>query len=475
MASVFGRTSMQHHSVSQGLLSDMGPGMHPRVSILGGQFRLVDEAGQKYGAPCVLRNTANGSVLQLLAVIIGSNPKRSRVFFENVYDPDNPGPPDCFSDNGLAPSVNASNPQARTCAECEWSKWGSDISVLTGKKIKACSEKRKIALMVIGDTTQRIYEMQIPPATLKNMAKYAAYCAQHSPPGESRKADVCDFITGISFVSGQTGVLEFQAFSWISSAYRDPDGTVRAAVDAQMQPLDAPDQGEAVGALIDEIWSGETLPLLLGLNDQPWTPPAQLSGPLPGMMGAGAPVQHAIAHQPSHTVPGAAPYAGSPFEPPAGRAPVQPAAAFPPPAAPSAQAPALAAPQQQQPAGQNPPPARATRGRKPRSQADAAGAAGGALSTGQAPFLGTTNPAPPATGEDIPDFLRRGRNSDHGGAPAGGPVHLAASASLQPAGGSGPDRATIESGQFGMVDAAPPPNDLAKTLGGVFALPVARN
>lgn len=479
MTSVFGRNSMQHHSVSQGLMSDMPAGMHPRVSILGSQFTLLDEGGQHYGAPCILRNTAQGQKMTMLAIIIGSNPKRSRIFYERDYDPVNPGPPDCFSDNGLAPSVDATNPQARTCLECEWSKWGSDISALTGKKIKACTEKRKIAILVVGDTTQRVYEMQVPPASQKYLAKYVALCAGHQPPGESRKADVCDFVTAISFVPGQVGVLDFEPFAWISSVYRDSNGTVMASLDARGQAVDAEDRGESVGQFIDEIWGRDDIPILLGLNDQPWTPPA-LSAPLPGMTGSSSPVQHAIASQPTTTVPGAPPYApppppaqlpspviGSPFAPPAGREPAQPVSSFS-----SAQTPqASQAPQQQ-----------SRRGRKPRSEP---AAAGGAAAHSQAPFLGgaaaavaaatgqSPNITPAPSGGDIPDFLRRPSVPNDEGR-SGGRVDVAAGPSLQPAERPSADRATNESGQFGMVNAAPPPTDLAKTLGGVFALPVAR-
>lgn len=472
MSSVFGRNSMQHHGVSAGLLSDMGPGMHPRVSILGGNFRLIDEAGQGYGAPVILRNTTQGQKLSMLAIIIGTNPKRSRIFYERAYDPVNPGPPDCFSDNGVAPSVQASNPQARTCAECDWSKWGSDISALTGKKIKACSEKRKIALLVVGDTTNRVYEAQIPPATLKNMAKYAAMVAANSPPGEQRKADVCDMVTAISFVPGQTGVLEFEPFAWISSTYLDDADTLRVAVDAQMNPLPAPDGGESTGEWIDEIWGGDSMPLLLGLNDQPWTPPASATS-LGGMRGLTAPLEYGATPSTTAAAPaaqgavagqgGLAP--NSPFAPPEGRQPVQATSPFVAPAVNPPPAPA-GAPQQQV----------TKRGRKPKTVEPAAGVAGAQAATGTqvAPFQrGAGAGAAVADGGDIPGFLRRAGVPDNGAATAGGPVNVASGPALQPGSGPGVNSGAAGSPPFGMVDAGPPPTDLAKTLGGVFALPVA--
>jgi len=307
--SVFGRQSMQNRQVSVAVTSDLGPGMHPRISIRGGQFGLLDAGGQRYGAPVILQNTPQGQQVILRVIIIGSNPKKSRIFFDQPYDPDNPGPPDCFSDNGLAPSVNAATPMARTCAECRFSQWGSDTSQVTGKKTKACDEKKKLAVLVVGDTTRMAYELQVPPATLKNMAKYANMLAGQNAPGTNRKADVSDFVTAMFFVPGSTGVLDFTPYAWLTSSYIGQSGAIEVAVDAQLQPLMAPQGGEDVGALIDDIWQTNELDELLGLRDQAWQAPA-LSSPLPGMTGY-------IAHQVGHAAVEAAvappyPHGGAP-------------------------------------------------------------------------------------------------------------------------------------------------------------------
>ncbi|HEX8838236.1 MAG TPA: hypothetical protein VF748_14940 [Candidatus Acidoferrum sp.] len=285
MGSIFDRNSTQERpSLGQSMLSELGGALHPRISIRGGSFALLDASGQRYGAPCILQQTPQGQKMVMLSIIVGSNPHKSRVYFDQPYDPDNPGPPDCFSDNGTAPSVNASNPQARTCAECEWGKWGSDTSQLTGKKTKACSEKKKIGILVVGDSTTHVYELQIPPATLKNLAKYVSQVVAISPPGTNRKAEPSDLITAISFVPGQTGILEFAAYAWLSSASFGPNGAIQVCLDAQGQPVVAADQGTEVADVIDEIWRGNELDEILGLKDQPWSPPA-LTGPLPGMHG----------------------------------------------------------------------------------------------------------------------------------------------------------------------------------------------
>src|SRR5882724_3649550 len=140
--SIFNRAGVR--LVSADATADLGAGMHPRVSIKGGRFTLIDAGGTKYPWP----------TLALPVIIVGANPKKSKVYFENGYDPDSALPPTCFSDNGVAPSINATRKMARTCAECELGAWGSDTSPLTGKATKACNDKKKLAVIVIGDQAQ---------------------------------------------------------------------------------------------------------------------------------------------------------------------------------------------------------------------------------------------------------------------------------------------------------------------------------
>lgn len=442
--SVFGRQSVQQRNIAAAILSDMGPGMHPRISIRGGSFALVDAAGMRYQAPVFLRNTPQGQKVTMLGVIIGSNPKKSRVFYASKYDPDNPGPPDCYSDNGLAPSSNASAPQARTCAECEWGKWGSDTSQLTGKKTKACDEKKKIAIMVVGDSAGLSYELQIPPATLKTMAVYAATLAQGSPPGESRKADMSDMVTAFSFVPGQTGLLEFEPFAWLTSSYIDRDGTLCVATDAGMAPLQSPDQGESVGQRIDDIWASNELDNLLGLNDTPWTPGA-FTSPLPGMAGyLGAQQSNAPHMIPPR--PAASPYAPANIATP----PVQPHLPF---ASPAVQSPHSGPQPAAPPSPASNVPAPTQRARKPRAAA------------GPAPAQQVFPQPQPQGGDAIPSFLRR--SATVSAAPP-------ASAGVSLPTGAAPDPSPNGGASYGMVEAGAPPSEIENVLDAAFKLNTTR-
>jgi hypothetical protein len=377
---IFARAGVR--AVSTDALSDLGPGMHPRISILGGHFTLIDAGGTKYPWPNV----------KLPVIIVGSNKHKSKVYFGAGYDPANPEPPTCFSDNGVAPSMQANQKMARTCAECEMNAWGSATSQLTGKPIKACNDKKKLAVLVVGDQAGHAYELQVPPVSLANLAVYANKIGSFTAPETNRKADLSDLVTEISFVPDTTGELQFKEIAWLDMV--GPDGLIH--------PNGSPDGGAAIAARLDEIWETESWQQLVGFNDVPW------SGALP----APAPVQQLAGPQPHAQAPATGPYAG-----PAGVPATPPQRAFP-----------AAAPQR--PLGQDDihaqPPvdesvrqapavpsrrggARTGAGRKPAQEGTNVAPAGPAFAQ---------HPAPAAeVQQEIPSFLRRA--PQNGGAPAG--------------------------------------------------------
>ena len=259
----------KNRGVSRDAVADLGPGMHPRISIQGSRFTLIDAGGAK--APW------NG--FQLPVIVIGANPKKSKVYYDGPFDPTNPGPPTCYSDNGVAPSINASRKMARTCGECRLGGWGSAQSSLTGKDTKACQDKKKIAVRVVGDPNRLVYELQVPPASLKIFTQYAMDVEKHTTPDNSRKADISDVVTVIYFKQEAVGILQFHQLGWISNL---------DAADG-WHPSGSPDGGLAIAQEIDQIVEGNIIDDLIGLNDKPFggvwegeiLPPTAESGQLP--------------------------------------------------------------------------------------------------------------------------------------------------------------------------------------------------
>lgn len=97
------------------------------------------------------------------AIIVDMLEKPSREFYAGQYDPDAKGTmPDCWSLLGDKPDAKAGNRQAANCASCPKNIDGSGQN----GKGKACRFKRKIALLLEGDTSGEVYQFNVPAKSL---------------------------------------------------------------------------------------------------------------------------------------------------------------------------------------------------------------------------------------------------------------------------------------------------------------------
>ena len=100
-------------------------------------------------------------------------------YYDRPFDPKNPAPPVCFafSENprNLAPSDEAPEPQASTCAEC----WANEFGSGTGDG-KACRNQRKIAVVPAGEdpVDGPMYLMTVPPSSIKKFDGYVSTVAR---------------------------------------------------------------------------------------------------------------------------------------------------------------------------------------------------------------------------------------------------------------------------------------------------------
>jgi hypothetical protein len=170
--------------------ANLGTRAQPHISIEGDRLTLVDgngdtepvltriEKGQakgeeQVGDPC------------LECVIVDGGDTHSQVFYEGVYDRNNPSPPACWSDNGIGPSIECNNPQAVSCKPdpsgqhgCKWAVWGSGRAAPGSKTVTpACQKVQKLALMIPGDDIQ--FRLNVPPASLVQLANYNAKFKGH--------------------------------------------------------------------------------------------------------------------------------------------------------------------------------------------------------------------------------------------------------------------------------------------------------
>jgi hypothetical protein len=113
----------------------------------------------------------------LPVVIVGVSPSVSKQFYAKGYVEGSDEAPDCFSLDGVNPDASSTKKQHSVCATCPNNAWGSRISE-DGKKGKACSDRRRIAVVPLGDLKNESYGgpmmLSLPPTSLGNLANYAA-------------------------------------------------------------------------------------------------------------------------------------------------------------------------------------------------------------------------------------------------------------------------------------------------------------
>lgn len=233
--------------VSQAVVSNIGTGTPAYVSIKGNRFTLIDSAGDSEP----VQTAANG-IPYLDCVIIDALERESKIYYGRPFDPSatNYAPPDCWSDNGIAPSRNCGTPQAKSCTPdethvngCKWAVWGSATSKVSGKGIPACGKFQKLALLIPGDEV--LFLLRVPPNSLDNLRNYMRKF-------EGQPADVIDVVTRISFEADTLGTLTFQAVKYLD---------------------------EPVVAARNKALEAKATDTLIGRNDLPRTPVE--GGPLP--------------------------------------------------------------------------------------------------------------------------------------------------------------------------------------------------
>ena len=272
LPSIFGRRDRR--GLTETAATGLGGLMPPHVSIKGNRFALVDAGGGRFPL----------QTMYLDCIVIDINPNICKTYWgPDPYQDGDDQPPLCFSDNGVGPSAQSTEPQSRTCAECEHNAWGSATNEQTGKNRKACSDRRKAAVVVLNDPTGHCYQLQIPPASLKPFLKYSGQLQAMNAPGLDRKADMDDVVTRIAFADNKNGELQFEAVAWINSVQMTTMGLqlVTQQTAQGVQVALAPDGGAAVAEIIDGLLDRKTTDTIVNKNDRPWSGALQIAQAAP--------------------------------------------------------------------------------------------------------------------------------------------------------------------------------------------------
>ncbi len=141
------------------------------------QSKLLDKMGSNGGSLRRIGLNTNGTFKrivggeqigkavphQLDVIIVDMLAEPSRQFYGSKYDPNAQATlPDCWSNDGKTPDAKAAGKPASSCVACPKNVEGSGEN----GKGRACRYLRRIAVLVSGDPSGEIYQMQIPAGSL---------------------------------------------------------------------------------------------------------------------------------------------------------------------------------------------------------------------------------------------------------------------------------------------------------------------
>lgn len=159
--------------INDDLTAHAGTGF-PIISIKGKVFAVVRD-----GERNVLPNPKDpdSPATSIEVVLVKANKGTSKVFYAKGYQEGSENTkPDCFSNEGVKPDASVAAPQAKTCALCPHSQWGSKIGD-NGGKGKACQDSVRMAIAtpeMINDP----YLLRVPPASIKSLGEYGKMLAK---------------------------------------------------------------------------------------------------------------------------------------------------------------------------------------------------------------------------------------------------------------------------------------------------------
>ena len=172
-----------------GITNDLivsGGGGYPTVSIKGKVFTL-----KRGDEKTLITNADDEPARSLEVVILKAGPagdKLAKVFYKSGYTEGSDAKPLCYSNDGVAPSINATEPQCKTCSACPQNVWGSHVSE-DGKKGKACSDSKRLAIAPAGQINDPML-MRVPAASLKALTAFGQQLTKRGVPYQAVVAKI---------------------------------------------------------------------------------------------------------------------------------------------------------------------------------------------------------------------------------------------------------------------------------------------
>jgi len=177
-------------------LDDLGGGIQasfPVLSIKGKAWTIKFQ-----GAKQIVMDDRGYPRPDIDVVIVMAPKHKSKVYFPDGFDEDNPAPPTCWSSDGKVPDIMVDIPQATSCAVCPMNVIGSRITDQK-KKAKACGDHKRIVVVPAGDVANETFGgpilLRVPASSLKTLQAYGDHLKRN-------QALYFDCVTTMSFVPG---------------------------------------------------------------------------------------------------------------------------------------------------------------------------------------------------------------------------------------------------------------------------------
>ena len=145
-----------------------------------GGYSVVSIRGSKWhikadGEETTVTNADGDPVGSLRLVLLKASPNISKNFYAGGYSEGSSEPPTCSSIDGKIPDPASPSVQAPSCAVCPQNVIGSKVTD-DGKKLKACSDSRRIAVIPENDFKNERYSgamlLRVPASSLSNLSAY---------------------------------------------------------------------------------------------------------------------------------------------------------------------------------------------------------------------------------------------------------------------------------------------------------------
>lgn len=179
-------------------LMGSGGGNNKSISIRGSVFRMMVNGKE------VQKNEDRS----MNVIIVNAAPKVGRNYYSKGYAEGVNTNPDCWSNDGEKPDPRSENRQSSACATCPMNIAGSGQG-----SSKACSYRRRLAVMLENDPNEDIYSLALPSQSLFGKGENGKMpLLQYSDLLASHGINVTSVVTELRFdTSSATPKLVFRA------------------------------------------------------------------------------------------------------------------------------------------------------------------------------------------------------------------------------------------------------------------------